>query len=137
MSRVQVSFEKLRPDLIRLGFAYYGQASEKSPDPEKTIMSVCALWCEDRKVFKILLTWTTDIHTLIQVERLKALCEDANLTQTCLLGLYIVCSKLLSLGDLRFKTLPSQLSKRINPKSKELDGILHEISDPYLTHKYG
>jgi hypothetical protein len=132
LSKVR-SFAKLRPDLVSLGFAFYGPPSTIVPDPEKTILEIIELLPGEQKMFVMLLAWLEKARDLIHVERLKVSIDQ--LSPSALLIFGGLCLKQVHQGDRRFSTLVNSVRARMeslpaSPKSPF-------ESDPYLISKHG
>jgi hypothetical protein len=127
-----LDFNSLKPKLIGVGFAFYGE-SEKA-DPELTLLQVIQIVREEPKLFRMLLSWLEKVHELIHVERLKVLAIDLNVDSWLALG--ILALKQVRNGDRRFSLL-SELAKR-NLQNKDVShSCFSEESDEFLIEKYG
>ncbi len=136
--RSPLTFDQLKPDLICLGFAFYGEHSKESPDPEKTILAVCYLFSTEVKTFKMLITWLIEVSSVINVERLKALYEqepEFSLNQS--VGLYILTSRMIEAGDKSYGSLHARIQNELKPRKSQIEELLKEHSDAYLIEKYG
>ena len=103
------TFESLKPALISLGFAYVGEPSKSSPDPEKTLISALGLFHEDQKLYRMLLAWMERFGDLIHVERLVTYLKDMPPNERLILG--VTALKLFNAGDTRFKSLFERIRK--------------------------
>ena len=131
-------FEQIKSDLIRFGFSYYGVPSEKSPDPERLILLVCAQFERDRKTFGMLMRLLIEILNLIHVERFKNLIEnDPAPSSVKYLAIYILAARMSEEGDVRFVAVMQMLAHKINSQDLQLKSVLKEIQDPYLLQKQG
>jgi hypothetical protein len=124
-------FETHEQALISLGFAFYGKVPRKSADPEKTILEILPALTEDRKLFRMLLTWLEIVSDLVHVERLKSLSDNLDPELKVVLG--GIALKLMP-TDRRWKSV----LEAIRPKAKSVKfEVPVELRDPYLVDKYG
>lgn len=124
------TFEKLKPDLISLGFSYVGEPSNHSPDPEKTLVAALALFQEDQKLYRMLLAWMERFGDLVHVERMATYSKNLSRNERLILG--VTALKLLNAGDKRFKSL----FERIRREKIKYD-LPFSSQDTYLIEKNG
>ncbi len=124
------SFALLRPDLIALGFGFYGSSATLAPDPEKTILSIIRLFDEEVKVFHMLLAWVERFGDLLHVERFSALSSGLSGRELIILG--VLAQKRVSAGDYRFRSLAQKIMKLAPSSEKPWPG-----QGQYLIEKNG
>ncbi len=128
-----LTFDVLRPKLVGLGFAFYGNAVSDA-DPEATLLDVIRLLKEEPKAFQMLLTWLEKVRDLIHVERVRVLAGD--LAGDTLIALGVVALKQVKRGDRRFSILVD-LAKNKLLKEQLLSSYFAKHADPFLMEKYG
>ncbi len=128
------SFNELKPKLISLGFAFYGESSSTHADPEKTIIELIpTILLDDGKLFKLLLRWLITVNHLIHVERLFRLSEDLLLNDKILLG---VLALKLEKYDKRWGLISEKLIK-FYKKTRGKPPLDGSFKSKYLINKYG
>ena len=124
------SFESLRADLISLGFAFYGEPSKISPDPEKVILGAIGLFREDQKLYRMLLAWLDRFGDLVHVERIASQLDDLSDFEKLILG--VTALKRFNAGDHRFKVISEKIKKLKLKSNLRISG-----DDDYLIEKHG
>lgn len=124
------AFLKLRPDLVSLGFAFYGEGSAIAPDPEKTIIEIIKVFDTELKVAHMMLAWMERFGDLIHVERLMSLSKELKPRERVFLG--VIALKQVNAGDLRYRSLLQKI--KLLPINTESPW---PGEDPYLIEKYG
>lgn len=124
------TFSSLKPDLISLGFAYAGEPSKHSPDPEKTLINALRLFGEDQKLYRMLLAWMERFGDLVHVERMAGYVKDLSPNEKVILG--VTALKFLKQGDNRFKALYEKIRKEKLKFDTPLSG-----RDAYLIQRHG
>ena len=124
------SLEQLKPELISLGFAFYGEPSPAAADPERTILNIVRLVESERKAFLMLLAWLEKARALVHVERLKTLSRELPPRYLPVLG--ALALKQVKAGDRRFAILVSVAQKAL-PQQEAL--TLEQV--PYTISKRG
>jgi len=131
-------FDRLLPDLIKLGFAFYGTATKTCPDLERTIISTLRYLETDKKVFRMLLRFGIVISRLINFERLKYLLEhEKSLTLVEKVAAFIFLSRLAESGQKKAEPILKRFEKSLRNEKLEIAVKLEGISDPYLISKEG
>jgi hypothetical protein len=125
------TFEQLKPDLISMGFAFYGESSPDAADPERTILRIVQLAERERKTFLMLLAWLEKVRELVHVERLKTLSRELDPTFMPVLG--AVALKQFRAGDRRFSSIVTLAHQTSDGRSSDLAFE----ADPYSTSKRG
>jgi len=129
----ELTLGELKPRLISLGFAFYGDAAQLA-DPEATLLDVVRLAGEEPKAFRMLLAWLDKVRDLIHVERARVLAGD--LTGDALIALGVLALKQVKSGDRRFSIL-SDLSKEKLSKEPPHNSCFAKQADAFLIEKYG
>jgi hypothetical protein len=119
--------------LLSLGFAFHGNTPAKSADPEKSIIDILPSFFEDRKLFRMLLTWLVVVSDLIHIERLNVLGEELPPNLKIVLG---AIALKLKKTDRRWKLVHERLKSSLLDKGRDLH-LPGEFNDPYLISKYG
>jgi len=132
-SKSTVAFASLRPSLIGLGFAFYGDGEQS--DPEATILDILRLSENDPKVFRMLLSWLDKTRDLIHVERLRVLAGDLT-DKSALIFLGVLALKQVKCGDRRFSILVDFVKSK-SGKGVSVRPSLQRDADPFLMEKYG
>ena len=127
------TFNQIKPDLISMGFAFYGDSSQVAADPERTLLQIVELSQTERKTFVMLLAWLDKARALIHVERLKTL--SAALSQGAIPVLGALCLKQVRAGDRRFSSLVT-VSKDRTRHPQVFSGDSFQ-SDEYMISKHG
>lgn len=124
------AFNSMKPDLIALGFAYYGSPSPLPPDPEKTIIQIIKLFSEDQKIYRIMLAWFERFGDLIHVERIASQINQLSDFEKIILG--VTALKMVNAGDSRFKSIVSKIKHKKIKLNIEISG-----QDEFLIEKHG
>lgn len=128
------SFERLKPDLISLGFAFYGEESHQTADPERTILKTIPFFYEDMKAFRMLLAWMIHASGMIHIERLTALAKDRlDPALTPILG---ALAAKLAKSDRRWKTAYERY-KSIQKKKPIRLTAPEGYTDQFMIEKHG
>ena len=127
------AFAQLKPDLISMGFAFYGDQSLLPPDPEWTILQIIELCQTERKAFVMLLAWLEKLRELVHVERLKSLSSELSIAAVPSFG--ALCLKQVKQGDRRFSAPASFAKARMN-RLPALPSSPFETDD-FMISKYG
>ena len=124
------SFDEMKPDLISMGLAYYGEPSKIAPDTEKVIIEVVNLFSEDQKLYRMLLAWMDRFGDLIHVERLASFIDSLSDKDKLILG--VTALKRVNSGDIRFKAMYEKIKKQKIRQNFNMSG-----QDNYLLEKLG
>jgi hypothetical protein len=124
-------FQKMRANLISLGFLFYGELPSKVADPEATLIQMLHFFYEDRKLFRMTLLWLTNVSQFIHVERLHKFCNDLDPKLIPIMG--ALSKKMILFGDRRFRLIYEEM-KKMNPTQTE---VPEGYADPFLISKYG
>lgn len=128
-----VSFSEIKPRLINLGFAYYGDSTQLT-DPEATLLDVIQLAGEEPKAFHMLLAWLEKVRDLIHVERVRVLAQE--LSGDPLIALGVVASKQVKSGDRRFTILVELAKKKLSNRDTK-ESFFSKQADDFLIKKNG
>jgi hypothetical protein len=124
--------ENLTKELSYLGCAFFKCFSDKTPDPEKTILKALSCFWDKPDMFSMLIgALYYRVHGLIHVERLLSLAT--NLTEDEKILLKVISHKLVLKGDKRFNLI----LKKLPTKKKKLSSIPEDLKDPYLLKSLG
>jgi hypothetical protein len=123
--------EKNKMALLSLGFAFQGKLPKQASDPEKTIIQILPAFFEDRKLFRMLLTWLDIVSDLIHIERLIPLATNLDASSKIVLA---AISLKLQKRDRRWRIVHQKLEKEIQ---KDTLIVPPEYRDQYLISKYG
>jgi len=132
-AKERLTFGELKPKLICLGFAFYGNAVDQV-DPEATLLDVLRIAGEEPKAFQMLLAWLDKVRDLIHVERVRVLAGD--LVGDALIALGILALKQVRGGDRRFSIL-ADLAKEKLSKESLVNSSFANQADAFLIEKYG
>lgn len=132
----QSLFSSLKPKLAAAGFDYAFVEERLDPyvDPESLILEALPLFFEDRKAFRMLLTWVDQVSFLIHVERLLSLGSTVNDSRTKIL-LLVLAHREVRRGDRRWQLL----LRRIKIDKREIAAfpIPESYSSDWLFQKGG
>jgi len=128
-----LTFGELKPKLISLGFAFYGNAANQA-DPEATLLDVVRLAGEEPKAFQMLLAWLDKVRDLIHVERVRVLAGD--LAGDGLIALGCLALKQVKSGDRRFSILVDLAKEKLS-NAPSHDSYFAKQADAFLIEKYG
>lgn len=127
------TFDANKEALLSLGFAFHGTAPSSSADPEKTIIDILPAFFEDRKLFRMLLTWLHVVTDLIHMERLTVLSEELPHNLKIILD---ATALKLKKTDRRWKILHDRLKSGLEGKETSFHTPA-EFNDPFLMEKHG
>lgn len=125
--------ETNRRELLSLGFSFHGAAKGDAADPEQTVLRLLCAFYEDRKLYRMLLTWLEATSHLIHMERLNALAGGLPPGLRIVLG---ATAFKLSPIDRRWKAVAEAMVKATDRKGPPVSAP-EGYADPFLISKYG
>jgi hypothetical protein len=128
-----LTFGELKPRLITLGFAFYGDAIAIA-DPEATVLDIIRLAGEEPKAFQMLLAWLDKTRDLIHVERARTLASKLKGDEWIALG--VVALKQVRCGDRRFSILAELAKEKVSSDEARVSSFA-KTADSFLIEKYG